>query len=91
MASAIPLHKDSRFKIDSDKCTGCLLCALACSFVKTQAFGLAQSRVQIGRDLVKGPQERYSISFSDNCDGCGVCAHYCNYDAIQRLQPVSAA
>ncbi|MDP6510851.1 MAG: 4Fe-4S binding protein [Dehalococcoidia bacterium] len=81
-----PLSKDHRFHIDPDKCTGCLLCSLACSFIKTSAFGLSHSLVHIQRDLVRGSHERFRISFDDGCDGCGLCARYCNFDAIRGPQ-----
>ena len=84
--SQVPSSKKLRFQIDNDKCTGCLLCSMACSFIKTSAFGLSQSLVIIKRDMGKGTHERYSICFDDACDGCGFCAHYCNYDAILDKQ-----
>ena len=87
----VPLFKDPRFQIDQDRCTGCLLCALACSFIKTSTFGLSDSLVRIGRDLARGSHERYSITFDGGCDGCGFCVRYCNYDAIVRLERSAGA
>lgn len=85
-SSRVPLSKDRRFQVNPEKCTGCLLCALACSFIKTSAFGLSYSLVHIRRDLARGSHERFSISFDDGCDGCALCVHYCNYDAIRGPQ-----
>lgn len=73
------------------RCTGCLLCQLACTQVKTATYGLSQALVAVTRI---GFEERYDVRFGPDCDACGFCVNYCAYDAIGRTrnaQPHHAA
>ena len=71
--------KASKFKIDvhREKCTGCIICQLECSFVKLGVFNPAESRILIYR-IDDDPQ----IEFTDECDNCGICARLCPYGAL---------
>ena len=40
--------------VDSDRCTGCMTCALVCSFVHDRAFSYERSRVRVWRDDNRG-------------------------------------
>ncbi len=65
----------------SDNCTGCIMCQLACSFVKTSEFSPAKSFIDVDR---VGKSETYKVSFKEDCDACGVCEQYCYYDVIGK-------
>lgn len=51
-----------------DKCTGCKLCELVCSAVKTNQFNPRESRIQVV--LVDIPEIPVPILLG-NCDYCG--------------------
>jgi ferredoxin len=74
------MSTSTKMKAFSEKCTGCLMCQLACSFVKTQAFSPANSFITVER---VDKSETYDVGFTEDCDACGVCAQYCYYDAIE--------
>ena len=65
-----------------DKCTGCKLCELACSAVKTGEFNPRDSRIQVV--LVGIPEIPVPILL-DNCDFCfgnPACVQLCLPQAI---------
>lgn len=64
----------------SENCTGCLMCQLACSFVKTSEFSPAKAFLTVQR---VDKSESYKVGFTEDCDACGVCAQYCYYDVIE--------
>lgn len=68
-------------KAISDKCTGCLLCQFACSYMKTRAYSVSQALLSVAR---AGMREKYTVSFKEECDACGYCVKYCAFDAISR-------
>jgi len=64
--------------VDAEKCTGCLICQLICSFTYTGTFNPAKARIVI-------EQDRGRIHFAGECvDTCHLCANYCVYGAITR-------
>ncbi len=73
----------AKITVFAEKCSGCLLCALVCSFHKGEesSFQLSQSRIQIRR--VKGKQ-MFTVGFLESCDNCGLCANYCLNGALIR-------
>lgn len=73
---------EKQMTINSDNCTGCLLCGLACSVIKHRLFNPTMAYIQVKRDLHKGPFERYSVEFTDACDNCGFCVDFCAYEAL---------
>ena len=70
----------SKFKIDinSTKCTGCLTCALHCSFARLGCFNPMKAYIRISTFFDKPNL----ITFTDECDNCGICARNCPYDAL---------
>lgn len=74
-------------KVKSQNCTGCQLCMLVCSFVKTSSFSLSQSRIVITRLMAR---ECYEVSFTPECDLCSLCINYCCFDALERGDRVKA-
>ncbi|MBA3036863.1 MAG: hypothetical protein FP814_10275 [Desulfobacterium sp.] len=75
--------KNGRITIAPDLCTGCLRCALACSFFTSpeKTFNLSNSRITVlpGYDL-----RQFEIAFKDACDQCGICVQYCEFGALNR-------
>lgn len=69
--------------IAPEQCSGCLRCALACSFLKSpeRKFNLSQSRITVLPDWEQGV---YEITLSEECDGCGICVDYCEFGVLGR-------
>nr|HID57619.1 hypothetical protein [Desulfobacterales bacterium] len=67
--------------IAEENCSGCLLCALACSFFNQpdRVFNLSKSQIKVERI---GGQNRFKISFKEDCIECGTCADYCHYGVL---------
>lgn len=64
--------------VDAQRCTGCLICQLACSFAYTGRFNPANARIAV-------EHERKEIYFTDGCaENCHLCARYCAYGALTR-------
>lgn len=69
-------------EINMELCTGCKLCELACSAVKTGLFQPTESRIRV--KLVDIPEIPVPI-LKENCDYCfgsPVCVRFCNTGAI---------
>lgn len=68
--------------VDVDKCTGCMSCVTACSFVKTRSFKPVNSRINI---LMK---EDKMLSIPTTCWQCEKppCADVCPVNAIVKDQ-----
>lgn len=64
-----------------EKCTGCLVCQLRCSFRFVKAFNPARSAIVVRR--LVGKENEFALSFTDLCDNCGICARYCPYSALE--------
>ncbi|MEW6489778.1 MAG: 4Fe-4S dicluster domain-containing protein [Thermodesulfobacteriota bacterium] len=60
-------------------CSGCRLCALACSFENTRAFSLAAASIRIER--VKN-ENAFQPRVLDECTGCGLCVPFCEYGVL---------
>jgi len=67
--------------IAQENCSGCLSCALACSFFNTpeRVFNPARAYVRIER---REGQNRFVVSYLDECLECGVCVERCNYGVL---------
>ena len=65
-----------------EKCVGCLMCQMRCSYRFTKTFNPSRSQIEILRQP-RGKRE-FSISFRDDCDACGLCAKHCTYGALSR-------
>ena len=69
--------------VDAEKCTGCLICQMICSFTYTGRFNPAKARIVIDHD-------RKQIRFTDECvENCHLCTRYCVYGAITRKDQAS--
>lgn len=71
-----------KFKIEAraEKCTGCLRCQLACSYLYTRTFNPNEARICLD---VSGAD--FSIYFNEDCSECGVCADDCFFDALEKF------
>lgn len=63
---------------DPEKCTGCLVCALECSFLYEGRFSPSDSRIIINKAYEN------SIIFAPECTRCGVCADACPFGALTK-------
>ncbi len=72
--------------IDTRKCTGCLRCALACSYSHTRTFRPSAAHVHVA---LRGADA--SIEFDDDCSDCGLCADQCFYGALEKRKSGDAA
>lgn len=62
-----------------DKCTGCRICQLWCSFRYLGMFNPLKSYIVIGRDH---GLRTSSIEVTEDCTWCGECARYCAWGAL---------
>ena len=84
MGMAYKQFENRRITADDEKCNGCLICQLRCSFRFEKAFNIAKSAIKIDR-FAKGGND-FFISFTDQCDACGICARNCPYDALSWIK-----
>jgi carbon-monoxide dehydrogenase iron sulfur subunit len=74
---------EKHIEVTMEKCTGCKLCELACSAVKTSAFNPRDSRIKVC--LVGIPEIPVPVLL-DTCDYCfgnPVCIQFCLPKAIE--------
>ena len=83
MGMAYKQFKNRRITADDEKCNGCLICQLRCSFRFEKAFNIAKAAIKI--DRIRGGAE-YGIAFTPKCDGCGLCVRYCPRETLTREQ-----
>ncbi|QGU94467.1 4Fe-4S dicluster domain-containing protein [Clostridium bovifaecis] len=71
----------NKIKIDSEKCTGCFICELACSFKHTKTCSHSASRISIAYE------DKTGINKPKMCIQCerALCAEACPVDAIKRM------
>jgi len=72
-------RKKFDIQVATERCTGCLMCQLACSDRHIKVFNPSVARVTVevsGLDC--------SIRFTEECDKCGICVDYCFYGALHK-------
>lgn len=62
-----------------ERCVGCKLCQLICSFVKLRIFNPSRALLNINVDEKRG---LFEIKFFPECDSCGACIEYCPSEAL---------
>ncbi|HEX9016064.1 MAG TPA: 4Fe-4S binding protein [Chloroflexota bacterium] len=75
-----------QIQINPENCTGCKLCELACSAVKTGSFAPSEARIRVS--LVDIPEIPVP-SLLESCDYCfgnPVCVRFCNTGAIEWVE-----
>ena len=65
--------------IHEDKCTGCRICQLICSFIYQKKFAPAMAFIQIEDAYELAPK----IFYLEGCTQCGQCARHCLYGALE--------
>ncbi len=76
-----------RFDIDivDEKCTGCLRCQLACSFLYTDSFNPSAARILVAASGLASDLN-FSISFTDECTKCAICADDCLFGTLVKVK-----
>ncbi len=66
-----------------ENCSGCRLCALACSFFISpeRAFSLSKSQIRVART---DGENRFKVGLLEDCLGCGICVDYCHYGVLSK-------
>jgi len=72
------MKKKAEITVDTKKCTGCLVCALHCSYTKQGLFNPMKAYIRISTCL----DEPNKVFFTNDCDSCGICAHFCPYGCL---------
>jgi ferredoxin len=64
-------------------CSGCRLCALACSFYtkRKREFSLAAASIRIDR---LHNENAFSPQVLEDCTGCGMCVSCCEYGVLTK-------
>ena len=74
--------------IDGEKCTGCRVCELICSMVRTGEYNTQKSCIRVLRNM----ELDVSIPVIDaTCDFCGKCTEWCFQEAIRFVDYEEAA
>lgn len=74
---------DKHIEVNMEKCTGCRLCELACSAIKTGVYNPRDSRIKIS--LINIPEIPVPVLL-DNCDYCfgnPICVKVCLPKALE--------
>lgn len=64
--------------IHAQECSGCMSCALKCSFLYHKEFNPARSWIQVYRD-----GSDMAVYLTEECTYCGACARACAYGALE--------
>lgn len=73
--------KDPVAVVAEENCSGCLICALACSFFNTpeRVFNPSRAYIQVER---KSGENEFRVRFQPECLHCGICKDYCPYGVL---------
>ena len=71
--------------IAPENCSGCLRCALACSFFTTseREFNISKSKITV---LPGWQQGEFEITLGEECNHCGICVQYCEFGALTQTR-----
>ena len=74
--------------VDSDRCTGCRVCELACSMARTGEYNPSNSCIKVLRNA----ELNVNIPVINvRCDFCGKCVEWCFQEAIRFVSLEEAA
>ena len=73
-----------RIFVQKEKCNGCRICELRCSFEHEQSFSPTLSRIQVIKN------EKEGIAIPKTCIICGKCIESCPEDAISKSKKTGA-
>jgi ferredoxin len=63
--------------VNENKCSGCLICELICSYTFRKEFSPTKAYIQINTHELTP-----KISFLEGCTQCGQCVKHCLYGAL---------
>ena len=72
----------TKIEIEEEKCTGCLICELWCSYINYKIFNPSKANLKIENRYDLTPK----IIFLDTCKKCGQCAQHCLYGALKIVE-----
>jgi len=64
--------------VHEEKCSGCNICELWCSYAFQGLFNPLLAYIQ--NDFVPG--QGFKITFTEDCNSCGICVEHCVYGAL---------
>ena len=76
--------RSREISVAPERCAGCLMCQMRCSYRLTKAFNPSRSQVEILRRPEAQGKREFAIVFREGCDQCGLCATHCTYGALTR-------
>ena len=62
-----------------NKCTGCRICELICSWNYEKEFTLNKARLMIE---IEEEKAIFSLKVTEKCNNCGLCVKYCSSQAL---------
>ncbi len=74
---------EKHIEVKMEKCTGCKLCELACSVVKTGEFNPRDSRIKVCLVGIPEIPVPVILDHCDYCFGSPVCVRFCLPKAIE--------
>jgi Fe-S-cluster-containing dehydrogenase component len=71
--------------VNPENCSGCQICALACSFFnsKEKNFSLSKALIKISR--ING-EEKFQVDLLAQCTHCGICTQFCLYNVLKKVE-----
>lgn len=77
------MTRKGEVSIAKEHCSGCLRCALACSFFTSgqSAFSPSLSRIQVAPRVEFG---QFDVKLTEDCTGCGICIDYCEFGVLSQ-------
>ena len=73
---------EKHIEVRMEKCTGCRLCELACSVIKTGQFNPRESRIKVRLVDIPEIPVPMILDHCDYCSGNPVCVRFCLPKAI---------
>ncbi|MCK4381467.1 MAG: hypothetical protein KAW51_10045 [Candidatus Lokiarchaeota archaeon] len=74
-----------QIEINEERCTGCVICKLWCSYTHYKMFIPSKANLEIKNKYGLKPK----IKFLDTCTNCGQCALHCLYGALTIKESVN--
>lgn len=75
-------NKKIEIIINEEKCSGCILCMLWCSYTHYKIFNPSKANLEIKDRYGLAPE----IIFLDTCVQCGQCVQKCLYGALKIME-----
>ncbi|MHB1420177.1 MAG: 4Fe-4S dicluster domain-containing protein [Bacillota bacterium] len=71
---------------EEEKCTGCKICQLICSWTNHKTFNPRKAYIQV---IVDEKRARFSLAAAQECTECKACIAYCPNGALKIKEGVS--